>query len=68
MKRFFTAAQMNEVSDALAYSPHDIAHAVGELSEMVDGGYIADLTATQIAVLEDALLPSGRVAPADSTP
>lgn len=51
---------MNRVSDALAYSHHDIAHAVGEWSEMVDGGYIADLTAAQIAVLKDELLPTGR--------
>ena len=68
MQRFFTADEMNRVSDALAYSHHDIAHAVGEWSEMVDGGYIAELTAAQIAVLEAEMLPAGRPVSADPTP
>jgi hypothetical protein len=66
--RFFTAEDMNRVSDVLAYSHHDIAHAVGETSEMVDGGYIAELTAAQIAVLEAHLLPAGRPVSAGQTP
>lgn len=68
MRRFFTAQEMSRVSDALAYSHHDVEHVVRETSEMVDGGYIAELTAAQIAVLEDALLPTGRAVPAGHMP
>ena len=68
MQRFFTADEMNRVSDALAYSHHDIAHAVGEWSEMVDGGYIAELTDAQIAVLQAHLLPTGSPVSAGQRP
>jgi hypothetical protein len=68
VQRFFTPDEMNQVSDALAYSHHDIAHAVGERSEMVDGGYIAELTAAQVAVLERELLPAGRPLRSGRTP
>ena len=68
MQLFFTADEMNRVSDALAYSHHDIADAVGEWSEMVDGGYIAELTAAQVAVLESEMLPTGRPVSADNAP
>ena len=68
MQRFFTADEMNRVSDAFAYFHYDIADAVCERSEMVDGGYIAELTEAQIAVLEAEMLPAGRPVSADPTP
>lgn len=68
MKRFFTGAEMNVVSNAFAYSRHDIAHAVGEHSEMVDGGYVAELSAQQVVALADAGLPTGRLTSAEQAP
>jgi hypothetical protein len=60
MRRFYKPNEVDRVSQALAYSHPDIAQAVGEDSEMVEGGYIADLTSKQMAVLATAYLPTGR--------
>jgi hypothetical protein len=59
VRRFFSSDEMSRLSDALAYQRPDIARAVGEDSEMVDGGYIADLSSSQVAYLAEQALPTG---------
>jgi hypothetical protein len=61
MRRLFTPAEMNRLSDLIERP--DIANAVGEDSEMVEGGYIADLSPKQMAYLATRFLPTGEVAP-----
>lgn len=61
-RRRFTPGEMNQIGDALAYSNRALAHAVSESSEMVPGGYVADLTSEQIADLRRVRLPTGRSA------
>jgi hypothetical protein len=48
VKRFFTAEEMSRVCD-MEERP-DLQRAVGEDSEMVEGGYIADLAVRYIGM------------------
>jgi hypothetical protein len=59
MRRKFTPAEMNRLSDLIERP--DIARAVGEDSEMLgdDDGYVADLTSKQMAYLAQRFLPTG---------
>lgn len=50
---------MNRVELFCAYVAADIARAVGEDSEMVDDGYIAELSPPQLEFLEAYGLPTG---------
>jgi hypothetical protein len=59
VKRLFRSHEMNQVADATFARP-DIQRAVCEDSEMVDGGYLAELDSKQMAWLATRFLPTGR--------
>lgn len=61
MRRFLTPDEMNRLSDL--WERPDIQRTAGEDSEMVEGGYIAQFTSSQMAYLATRFLPTGEEIP-----